>query len=92
MKDWMSCCCCLSEEEGGRRDCGLCGGVEVVRQTNDNFGIFFFFQAEDGIRGLVRSGGLGDVYKEQDSTARAHGVCVCVCVCLSRSYSKPSLT
>ena len=26
---------------------------------------FFFFQAEDGIRGLVRSRGLGDVYKWQ---------------------------
>ena len=25
-----------------------------------------FFQAEDGIRDLVRSGGLGDVYKRQD--------------------------
>ncbi len=25
----------------------------------------FFFQAEDGIRDLVRSRGLGDVYKEQ---------------------------
>ena len=25
----------------------------------------FFFQAEDGIRGLVRSRGLGDVYKRQ---------------------------
>ncbi len=25
---------------------------------------FFFFQAEDGIRDLVRSRGLGDVYKE----------------------------
>ena len=24
-----------------------------------------FFQAEDGIRGLVRSRGLGDVYKRQ---------------------------
>ena len=30
--------------------CGLC---------------FFFFQAEDGIRDLVRSRGLGDVYKRQ---------------------------
>ena len=29
--------------------------------TND----FFFFQAEDGIRDLVRSRGLGDVYKRQ---------------------------
>ena len=31
---------------------------------------FFFFQAEDGIRDLARSRGLGDVYKRQvqDST------------------------
>ena len=31
------------------------------------FGVicFFFFQAEDGIRDLVRSRGLGDVYKRQ---------------------------
>ena len=28
--------------------------------------VFFFFQAEDGIRDLVRSRGLGDVYKRQD--------------------------
>ena len=28
-------------------------------------GAFFFFQAEDGIRDLVRSRGLGDVYKRQ---------------------------
>ena len=27
----------------------------------------FFFQAEDGIRDLVRSRGLGDVYKRQDN-------------------------
>src|SRR5664280_3140521 len=27
---------------------------------------FFFFQAEDGIRYLVRSRGLGDVYKRQN--------------------------
>ena len=33
---------------------GTCGGVMV-----------FFFQAEDGIRYLVRSRGLGDVYKRQ---------------------------
>ena len=32
--------------------------------------VFFFFQAEDGIRDLVRSRGLGDVYKRQDI---AHG-------------------
>ena len=29
------------------------------------FFMFFFFQAEDGIRDLVRSRGLGDVYKRQ---------------------------
>ena len=28
-------------------------------------GFVFFFQAEDGIRDLVRSRGLGDVYKRQ---------------------------
>ena len=27
--------------------------------------VFFVFQAEDGIRDLVRSRGLGDVYKRQ---------------------------
>ena len=30
--------------------------------------ISFFFQAEDGIRDLVRSRGLGDVYKRQPVT------------------------
>ena len=38
----------------------------------------FFFQAEDGIRDLVRSRGLGDVYKRQakmvPGVARAHRV------------------
>ena len=29
-----------------------------------------FFQAEDGIRDLVRSRGLGDVYKRQDQGYR----------------------
>ena len=32
---------------------------------------FFFFQAEDGIRDLVRSRGLGDVYKRQVYTFTA---------------------
>ena len=30
---------------------------------------FFFLQAEDGIRDLVRSRGLGDVYKRQVQAA-----------------------
>ena len=34
------------------------------------FVFVFFFQAEDGIRDLVRSRGLGDVYKRQ-----AMGIC-----------------
>ena len=32
----------------------------------------FFFQAEDGIRDLVRSRGLGDVYKRQLLTSHVH--------------------
>ena len=34
--------------------------------------VFFFFQAEDGIRDLVRSRGLGDVYKRQLPDAFGH--------------------
>ena len=40
------------------------------------FVFFFFFQAEDGIRDLVRSRGLGDVYKRQlhdEADGRAGG-------------------
>ena len=36
-------------------------------------GRLFFFQAEDGIRDLVRSRGLGDVYKRQVLCDRAAG-------------------
>ena len=38
--------------------CGVC--VFLVGVV-----VCFFFQAEDGIRDLVRSRGLGDVYKRQ---------------------------
>ena len=34
--------------------------------------VIFFFQAEDGIRDLVRSRGLGDVYKRQ-----MYASCIC---------------
>ena len=37
---------------------------------------FFFFQAEDGIRDLVRSRGLGDVYKRQVVAIAALAVAV----------------
>mgnify|MGYP003381672899 CR=1 FL=1 len=40
------------------------GGVESA---------IFFFQAEDGIRDLVRSRGLGDVYKRQVHARRHRG-------------------
>ena len=33
-------------------------------------GVIVFFQAEDGIRDLVRSRGLGDVYKRQGFNCR----------------------
>eukprot|EP00831_Metopus_contortus_P073502 TRINITY_DN67051_c0_g1_i1.p1 TRINITY_DN67051_c0_g1~~TRINITY_DN67051_c0_g1_i1.p1 ORF type:complete len:127 (-),score=45.79 TRINITY_DN67051_c0_g1_i1:188-568(-) len=36
-------------------------------------GFFFFFQAEDGIRDVERSRGLGDVYKRQVSTQSTWG-------------------
>ena len=42
----------------------LCVLVPVARASMCLFS-FFFFQAEDGIRDLVRSRGLGDVYKRQ---------------------------
>ena len=40
----------------------------VEEEVNDKVmmgRLIFFFQAEDGIRDLVRSRGLGDVYKRQ---------------------------
>ena len=38
-------------------------GFSIVRVMLITY--VFFFQAEDGIRDLVRSRGLGDVYKRQ---------------------------
>ena len=56
----LSVCCCLSMV-----------GYVVVFFFFLFFSFFFFycfvfFQAEDGIRDLVRSRGLGDVYKRQE--------------------------
>ena len=39
--------------------------IYLVASINVVVVFFFFFQAEDGIRDLVRSRGLGDVYKRQ---------------------------
>ena len=47
---------------------------------------FFFFQAEDGIRDLVRSRGLGDVYKRQELvTASAERIPIKVAI-LNNAY------
>ena len=43
----------------------LNGGWVVVTRIHLMMRCVFFFQAEDGIRYLVRSRGLGDVYKRQ---------------------------
>ena len=44
------------------------GGVVIAVDVGSLWWLlfFFFFQAEDGIRDLVRSRGLGDVYKRQE--------------------------
>ena len=50
--------------------------VFAVEMSSDTYSIthtvfICFFQAEDGIRDLVRSRGLGDVYKRQDIPIRS---------------------
>ena len=40
--------------------------MSTVKNFLNIFYYVFFFQAEDGIRDLVRSRGLGDVYKRQE--------------------------
>ena len=47
--------------------------VRVGRSYSLRLWFFFFFQAEDGIRDLVRSRGLGDVYKRQGRDGRNGG-------------------
>ena len=44
---------------------GVCGVVQSDNSLGHCVFFFFFFQEEDGIRILVRSRGLGDVYKRQ---------------------------
>ena len=43
----------------------------LVSKIVGRVSLFFFFQAEDGIRDLVRSRGLGDVYKRQGCMIRS---------------------
>ena len=51
---------------------------------------FFFFQAEDGIRDLVRSRGLGDVYKRQGVIGALLGTLVGFVpgIALARSFTR----
>ncbi len=42
--------------------------------------VFFFFRAEDGIRGAQESRGLGDVFKRRVYVSVCVSVCLCVCV------------
>ena len=51
------------------------------------FVFYFFFQAEDGIRDLVRSRGLGDVYKRQ---AQVHSALLQVFRRIVRSSTRRS--
>ena len=49
-------------------ECGCCGGEFMwwlSCAVHSTVAFVFLFQAEDGIRDLVRSRGLGDVYKRQ---------------------------
>ena len=39
--------------------------LSCLLRVRNSYSWFFFLQAEDGIRDLVRSRGLGDVYKRQ---------------------------
>ena len=45
----------------------------IVRRWRVVTASCFFFQAEDGIRDLVRSRGLGDVYKRQLASGARRG-------------------
>ena len=48
----------------------VCDG-SVGKERGEGRSCVYLFQAEDGIRDLVRSRGLGDVYKRQGSTSLA---------------------
>ena len=54
-----------------------------------SFTVIFLFQAEDGIRDLVRSRGLGDVYKRQVILSNAYQVELTFVALLSLINSTP---
>ncbi len=69
----------MIRSDGGRREkwrhrrrgdgYGIEKGKDLVRykesERNEGWSSLFFFQAEDGIRDVERSRGLGDVYKRR---------------------------
>ena len=66
---FFCCYCSVLHDIISTRSCGLCDVIFFVV-----FIVIFFFQAEDGIRDLVRSRGLGDVYKRQINTPLGAGI------------------
>ena len=54
--------CRIGESKGEVMKCDICVRFSC-KFSFKNY--FFFFQAEDGIRGAQESRGLGDVYKRQ---------------------------
>ena len=62
----------MSDSRVDLHRCNQCDVICVVRVDGTLQCVswcFFVFQAEDGIRDLVRSRGLGDVYKRQVSSS-----------------------
>mgnify|MGYP003688988397 CR=1 FL=1 len=53
-------CLLYTSDAADDMQCVDLGGRRIIKKI-----FFFFFQAEDGIRDVERSRGLGDVYKRQ---------------------------
>ena len=76
MRGVKRCVVRVMEKEWGRRHKKRRSreGEERLRHAMELKTSVFLFQAEDGMRGLVRSRGLGDVYKRQRSCHTWHKV------------------
>ena len=69
----------------------VCKCSAVAIRVSGVLSVFVFFQAEDGIRDLVRSRGLGDVYKRQARRAsRTNLTTVAACAAASASACRPT--
>ena len=67
--------------------CYCSRGLLCIRDSYVGGFVFFFFQAEDGIRDLVRSRGLGDVYKRQVQFATSYASAPNCRICATGSMS-----